>query len=414
MDVLIKDVTIIHKGSEFHLKTFDIQIRDGIIIKIENNIFSQDVEIVSGSKLICCVGLCDIGTQSGEPGYEHRETIYSLTRAALSGGYTALAIFPETRPIIQTKGDIQYLINHTSRNGVKLFPIGALSKDNIGKDIGEYMDMKHAGAVAFSQGISSVRNTGLLGRSLQYASVTGLSVLHHPDDHFLSEGGEMHEGDTSTMMGLKGIPSISEIHTLQRDILLVEYNGGKLIEHAISTEESIEIIRTAKNKGINVFSTVPYLNLIFSDEDLVDFDTNLKVKPPIRSQKDRETLIAGLKDSTIDAIISNHTPLDEESKNLEFPYATPGASGIETCLAACITYLENDLELEIILEKLTVGPRKLLNITIPEIRIGVKADICVIDTGEAWTFEKENSLSKSLNNPFIGKTFKGKVIYTSV
>ena len=414
MDILIKNVTVLHKISEFHKRTSDIHIRDGRIINIDKNIDVPNAEMITGNKLFCTIGLCDIGTHSGEPGYEHRETIDSLTKAALSGGYTALAVFPDTKPVIQTKGDIEYLKSHKNRNRVNIYPIGALSKDNKGVDIAEYIDMGRAGAVAFSQGISSIQNTGLLDRSIQYAKVTNLPVIHHPDDHYLSEGGEMHEGETSTLLGMKGIPSIAEVHTLQRDILLVEYNNGTLIEHTISTNEAIDIIKNAKLKNVHIYATVAYLNLIFTDKDVSDFDTNLKVLPPLRAEIDRKSLINGLNHGEVDAIVSNHTPLDKESKIIEFPYAVPGASGIETCLAACLTYLSSEIDLETIVEKLTIAPRTLLNITMPEIKVGAHADLCIFDTEKEWTYDINSIQSKSSNNPFLGKTFKGKVIFTIV
>ncbi|MBL0026084.1 MAG: dihydroorotase [Saprospiraceae bacterium] len=414
MDLLIKNVTVLHKDSDFHQKSVDILLSNGVIKKIESEIDITGKTIISGKNLYCSIGLCDIGTQSGEPGYEHRETIDTLTKAALHGGFTALAIFPDTKPVIQTKADIHYLKSHSHRNGVNIYPIGALSADNKGNDIAEYLDMKTAGAVAFSQGIASVKDTGMLGRAFQYASVTDLPIIHHPDDHFLSSGGEMHEGDTSIILGMKGIPSISEIHIIQRDILLVGYNQGKLIEHAISVADSVEIIMEAKKNNIQISCTVPYLNLIFNDTLLSEFDTNLKVIPPLRSEKDRRALIKGLKEGTIDSIVSNHTPLDEESKNLEFTFATAGATGLETCLAACLTFLQKDLNLAVIIDKMTIAPRKLLDLHIPEIKVGAKADLCVFDVDEEWVYTRDYSLSKSQNNPFIGQKLRGKVIFTIV
>lgn len=412
MDTLLKSVTVVHQASQYHLQKVDILIEGGKISKIGKNLSIKNGNVVQGNNLHCSIGLYDIGTHSGEPGFEHRETIDSLTKAALKGGYTSLAIFPDTKPITQNKSQIQYLINHPDNNNVNIQPIGALSKDMKGIDLGEYFDMCEAGAIAFGDGLASLQNSGLLSRALQYASTTDKIIIHHPDDHSLSSGGEMHEGETSTLLGMKGQPSIAEIHAVQRDILLVDYNEGKLLIHAISASESVEGIKSSKKKNLATYASVPYLNLIFTDEKLMDFDQNLKVIPPLRSEKDRKALIKGLKEGTIDVIISNHVPLDEEVKNLEFPYAYAGASGIETCFVACLTFLKDELSLEVLIEKLTVNPRKLLNVKIPDIKEGEKADLCVFDTECSWTYNKNDVCSKSFNNPFIGKSFTSKVLYT--
>ncbi|MBK9736423.1 MAG: dihydroorotase [Saprospiraceae bacterium] len=414
MDILIKNVTIIHEGSDYHLKIFDILINNGKILSIAKNIDASNVKIIEGKKMYCCIGLCDIGTGSGEPGYEHRESLQTLTQAAMAGGYTALAVFPNNKPITQSKADIKFLIDHHDLNGVKIFPIGALSKDLKGQDIGEYMDMASAGAVAFSDGLESVKDTGLLSRALQYSGQINGIVIHHPNDHYLSQGGEMHEGEMSTSLGIKGVPEIAEVHVVQRDILLNAYNEGNLILHCISTATSIEDIKSAKKDQKSLFATVAYMNLLFTDEDMGDFDTNLKVSPVLRSKTDKEALIAGLSDGSLDAIVSNHAPLDEESKNLEFTYATPGASGLETCLIACVSGLKNLIELPTIIHKLTIGPRKLLNISIPQIAEGHIADLCVFDIGDTYTYNANLVKSKSANNPFIDKNFEVRILATLI
>lgn len=414
MNILIKKATILHQSSEFHLSVKDILICDGIISQIQDEISYEDAKIISGNKLYCFIGLCDIGTHTGEPGYEHRETINSLTKSALAGGFTALAVFPNNKPVTQTKADISFLANHSDRNGVSIYPIGALSKDSKGIDIAEYMDMKSGGAIAFSDGLKSVQDTGLLGRALQYASTIDVAIIHHPNDNYLSAGGEMHEGEMSTSLGMRGIPDIAELHMVQRDILLNAYQDSQIIEHAISSARSVEAIRQAKNEQNNIQATVAYMNLLFTDSDLYDFESNLKVSPVLRSEADQQQLIEGINDDTVSAIVSNHTPLDEEAKNLEFPYATPGATGLETCLSACFTYLNEKIAFPTLVHKLTMAPRKLLKIEVPQIAVGVKADLCIFNAGVSWMCTKDKMASKSANNPFIGKELKGKVIATII
>lgn len=411
MDILIKEVIVLHPTSDHHQQEVDIHISNGNIKKIGKNLNISADKIITGSRLYCCIGLCDIGVHTGEPGNEHRETISSVTQAALSGGYTALAVFPDTKPVMQTKASIGFIKNHPERHGVDLYPIGALSKDVKGVDIAEYMDMKQAGIIAVSDGMNGIDDTSLMSRALQYASTLALPVIHHPCDHHLSAGGEMHEGVMSTSMGMRGIPSIAELNMVQRDTLLQSYNGGTIIEHAISASESVEAIRTAKKQNQNITATVAYMNLLHTDEDLVDFDSNLKVQPVLRSESDRLALVNGLKDGTIDAIVSNHTPLDEEAKNLEFPYAKPGAIGLETCLAAVVDGLSNDLNLSEIITKMTVGPRQLLGLEIPEIKEGAKANIAVFDTNAPWSMAMSDIVSKSKNSPYIDKQFKTKVVF---
>jgi len=414
MDILIKKATILHQNSQYHKTVKDILISDGMIKQIDDKISINGAKIISGEKLYCSIGLCDIGTHTGEPGNEHRETMETLTKSALSGGYTALAVFPNNKPVTQTKADISFLAKHSDRNGVAIYPIGALSKDTKGIDIAEYLDMKSGGAIAFSDGMKSVQNTGLLGRALQYASTADIVIIHHPDDNFLSAEGEMHEGEMSTSLGMKGVPDIAELHMIQRDILLNDYQNSCIIEHAISSARSVHAIHHAKNELCNIYATVAYMNILFTDADLFDFESNLKVNPVLRSTYDKMTLIAGINDDTISAIVSNHTPLDEEAKNLEFPYVTPGATGLETCLSACFTHLSEKIDLPRLIHKLTIAPRQLLKIEVPEIAIGEKADLCIFDAGVSWIYTKDTMSSKSANNTFIGKELRGKVIATII
>jgi dihydroorotase len=415
MDILIKNATILHKGSVYHLQQKDIFIDQGKIQRIGDHFSEENVtRIIKGTHLYCCIGLCDIGTHCGEPGYEHQETIHSLSTSALVGGYTALAVFPNLKPVTQTRADIQFLAHHRDRQGVSLFPIGALSKDLKGIDIAEFMDMATSGAIAFSDGIKPIQDTGLLSRALLYALQSKSIIIHHPDDQYLSAGGEMHEGNMSTSLGMKGVPDIAELFMVQRDILLNEYNTSTLIEHAISSAASVSALKVAKKRQTGLFATVAYHNLIFTDADLHNFDTNYKLSPVLRSSDDKSALIQGLKEDTLDVIISNHTPLDEENKVLEFPYALSGASGLETCLSACIDYLKSEIDIADIVYKMTVAPRKILGLTIPEIDKDADVNLCIFDVNHPWELLQKDIQSKSKNNPFIGHRFNTKVIATLI
>lgn len=248
MDSIIKQATILHVGSEYHQQKVDIHISEGKIKSIAKAINLQDANIISGNDLYCTIGLCDIGTHCGEPGFEHRETIDSLSKSALAGGYSALAVFPNNKPVTQTRASIRFIKENQDRNGVQFYPIGALSKDLKGNDITEYLDMHAEGVAAFSDGLESVADTGLLGRALQYAASTGVPIIHHPNDHYLNESREMHEGEMSTSLGIKGEPEIAELNVVQRDILMQQYNDAVIIEHAISAGKSVAAIKNAKKQ----------------------------------------------------------------------------------------------------------------------------------------------------------------------
>lgn len=414
MDILIKGATILSKQSEHHLQKRDILVSNGIIKSIAPSLNAENVSLIEGNQVYCSIGLCDIGTHTGDPGMEHRETTHSMTSAALAGGYTALAVFPNTKPVTQTKAAITYLKDHPHKNGVEIWPIGVLSKDTKGQDIGEYIDMKHAGIVAVSDGMHSIQDPGLMSRALQYSNTLGLPVIHHPNDEYLSNGGEMHEGIMSTSLGMKGIPEIAELNMVQRDILLQHYNEGILIEHAISTREAVDVISVAKANGQKLFATVAYMNLLHTDHDLADFDSNLKVTPVLRADDDKKMLVAGLKNNTIDAIISNHTPLDEEVKNLEFPYALSGAIGLETCLPATIDVLQSEMPIEEIMYKMAERPREILGVSVPVIAEGAKANLCIFDINSSWVYDADKVVSLSKNSPYLGKTFTVKVLKTMV
>ena len=415
MDLLIKDAVVLHKGSTFHLQQLDILIAEGKISKIGRNIEpTRPTKTLRGNQLYCTIGLCDIGVHSGEPGFEQRETIQTLTSAALKGGYTALLVFPNTMPVIQTKSNIRFLQNHPERQGVKIFPIGALSSDLKGKDINEYMEMASDGAKAISDGLLPIQDTTLLNRAMLYAGNAGLPLIVHPEDHHLSQGGQMHEGYMSTSLGMKGVPDVAETQMVMRDISMLSYNSGTIIEHGISDRKSVTLINVAKNEGASIASTVAYLNLLHNDEVLHDFDSNFKVKPVLRSEADRLSLIEGVKNHTIDAIVSNHVPLDTEAKDLEFTYAEFGATGLETCFPALVDGLIEELKIEEIVDKLTIGPRQLFDIDIPLIQEGEDAELCVFDTEHEWTYSADNIMSHSHNNPYIGHTFHTKILATII
>ncbi len=349
----------------------------------------------------------DIGTQIGEPGLEHRETLPTVIAAAKRGGFGSIASFPNTNPTIQTKSSIKYLLEKGQENKFKIYPIAALSEDTEGKEITEMIDLFHHGAIAFSDGLKSVQNAGLLARSLEYVKSFNGLIINHAFDKTLCNDAQLHEGEISTMLGMKGAPYISETLMVKRDIDLLQYCDSRICIYGISAAESVKLIKEAKKTRETLSCTVPYINLIKTDVDLLAFDSNLKVQPPLRKKSDLNELVKGLKDDTINAIVSNHYPIEEEGKKLEFTYAKFGASGIETLFSALNTYCPQ-LELETLIEKITYGPRNILGIDSEGIQIGAKAELTLFSPSTEWKYE--NTLSKSKNNPFLGQVFKGKVI----
>jgi dihydroorotase len=302
------------------------------------------------------------------------------------------------------------LKNHSEKSILNFFPIGAVSHSCKGEDITEIIDMHNSGAVAFSDGSQSVESAGLMLRALQYAKAINGLIINHPDEASISPDGQIHEGKVSVSLGLEGIPEMNEILGLKRDLQLQEYAQSRYCAYNISSAESCSIIKKEKRSAPPIFYTVSYLNLLYTHKDLENFNVNLKVKPPLRQTKDKRALINALKDDQIDAITSGHLPLEEEMKKMSFAFASFGATGIETVFSALLSLLDEDVELSRIIEKLTIGPRTILNLPIPLIKEGEDAELCVFDPDLAWEFTKDTMLSKSKNSPFTDQALKGKVL----
>ncbi len=408
MRVLIKKGTVLDPNSPHNGKQVDLLIEDGVIQKIQTTIEAPKAEVLDATNCHISIGWLDIGTHIGDPGYEQREDMQSLAAAAAAGGYTAIASLPNTSPMVHSKSEVLYLKNNATTELVDILPIGAISKDCAGKDLAELYDMQQVGAVAFSDGEHSVLHSGLLLRALDYSKAFDGLIINHPHDPSLIPGGQMHEGSVSTSMGLRGIPSISEVMMLERDIQLLDYSQSKLHVLNISTAKAVELVRQAKARGLNITASVPAMNLTYTDEALQGFDVNYKVLPPLRDEHERAALEAGLQDGTIDCITSNHRPLEPEAKHLEFPNADFGVISLETTFA--LLHTKQILSLAQLVEKLAQHPRKVLNLEMPNIQAGNLANLTIFNTHLQWTYTADTIQSRSKNTPFIGKDFKGKVI----
>lgn len=412
MQLLLKNVRIVD-GDGPAAGPCDIAVRDGVIEAVGENLpAAAGAEVWNFPDRAPHVspGWLDVGAQGCDPGYEHREDLHSLARAAAAGGFTALACFPNTHPAVHAKSEILYIKNKTAASPVAFYPIGAVSRQTEGKDLAELYDMHAAGAVAFSDGSRPVQDAGLLLRALQYVKAFDGLVLNQPHHKTLAAGGQMHEGLLSTRLGLKGLAALAEEIMVQRDLGLLEYAGSRLHLHLISTRRSVDLVRRAKAAGLAVTASVAAVNLCFSDEKMAAFDANWKVLPPLRSAGDTEALLEGLTDGTIDLICSNHAPWDEEAKNLEFPYAEFGMIALETTFALCRTFLDKKLSVPVLVEKLALAPRRVLGLPAPEIRPGAPAELTVFDPDFEWVFGENDIRSKSKNTPFVGQTFRGQAL----
>lgn len=409
MKVLLQSVTILHPDGTLEKDPCDILISKGRIEKIDNNVTGEKGwELVNNPGAIVSIGWLDMKANFRDPGDEVKEGIPSGLEAALAGGFTGVVLMPSTNPAVQTKGEVEYIRNRSINHLVRLYPTGALSIDRQGKDITEMFDMKQAGAVAFTDDKRTVGDSGLMLRALQYAGNCESLVISFADDRSISSKGQVNEGISSTMAGLKGMPAFAEELIVSRDIKICEYTGVRLHFSTISTAAAVELIRQAKKKGLPVSAEVCAHQLLVNDSAILDYNTNFKVNPPFRTREDVEALKAGLADGTIDVICSDHQPEDPESKVVEFDFAAFGISGIETAFAVANMAVSGKVPMPRLLDAITVKPRKLLNIPVPEIREGAEANLTIFDPQLTWTPSAAGMKSKSKNNPFIGVELKGR------
>jgi dihydroorotase len=405
MKIIIREAKIIDSKSPFHNQTVDLLISDGILKEIGKSISdTEGATEVKLDNLHISQGWFDSSVSLGEPGFEDRETISNGLNVAARSGFTAIALQPNSSPIIDNQSQINFVINKSNGFATQLFPIGALTKNSEGKDMAELFDMKNAGAIAFGDYNNSLDNANLLKIALQYVQDFDGLVIAYPQDANIKGNGVANEGIVSTRLGLKGIPNLAEELQIARNLFLLEYTGGKLHIPTISTAKSVQLIKEAKAKGLNVTCSVAVHHLVLTDEKLEGFDTRYKVTPPLRTDADRKALVAGILDNTIDMITSDHNPIDIEHKKMEFDMAKNGTIGLESAFGALSTILALDK----IIEKLTSG-KEAFGIKNESISIGNTANITLFNPEGKSVFTKENILSKSKNSAFLGTENKGKV-----
>lgn len=410
MKILIKKATIHNPDQEGSAKK-DILIEKGVITQIAKSITDAKATVIESADLHVSIGWLDIGAQPGQPGYEYRETFQSLSKAARAGGYTGLATFPRNIPPIQSRIEVEYIRQLNEGLGVSIYPIGAISQELAGKDLTEMMDMIHAGARGFSDGRKNPVESGLLARALEYVIPFDAVIIDFPLDRNFTTEGQMHEGQVSASLGLSGIPSIAEEIIVQRDIQILGYTGSRLHLHALSTGASLAYIQKAKTDGRAITCDVPAMHLLMEDKDVADFDSYKKVLPPFRNSKERKALIKAVRDGIVSHISSIHTPLEIETKDCEFTYASFGSIGLESAFAAAHTVLSDVMPVQNIISKFTSGPRSILGLKTPLVEKGMEADLTLFDPGKEWVYPgTSHSLSK--NDALLGRTLTGKVIGT--
>lgn len=405
MNILIKSARIIDSKSEFHNTVQDILIEKGVILQIGLNLKNpKKYQEITFDNLHISQGWFDSGVCFGEPGFEERETIKNGLKTAAASGFTTVAMNANTNPVIDCNSDITFVNSKGEGHAVKLLPIGALTKDGNGKDLAELYDMKSAGAVAFYDYKKPISNPNLMKLALQYTGNFNGLVCSFPIDKEISGFGVMNENITSTSLGLKGIPNLSEDLQVSRDLFLLEYTNGKLHIPTISTAGAVSLIREAKKKKLDVSCSVAIHNLFFTDDILAEFNTTYKVLPPLRTQHDVDALLEGVKDGTIDMVTTDHNPLDIEHKKIEFDHAAYGTIGLESAFGA----LQTLFSLKKTVDLLTKGKSR-FGLESSPINIGNKLNITLFNPDTKYTFSSNNILTKSKNAIFENQDLKGKV-----
>lgn len=405
MKLILRAAKIIDPQSSFHQQVVDLQIENGIFKNIGPNLPNPDaVEEIHLENLHVSQGWFDSSVSLGEPGFEDRETIANGLEVAAKSGFTAIALQPNSYPTIDNQSQVLFVKSKATNSAMQLYPIGALTKESLGKDLAELYDMKNAGAIAFGDYNKNTDNPNLLKIALQYTQDFDGLVIAFCQDSAIKGSGVANEGMVSTRLGLKGIPNLAEELQVARNLFLLEYTGGKLHLPTISTAKSMALIQEAKAKGLQVTCSTSVHHLTLTDEVLESFDTRFKVSPPLRTEVDRQALLKGIMNGTIDCITSDHNPIDIEHKKMEFDLAKNGTIGLESAFGALGTVLP----LETIIDKLTAGKR-IFQLEKHSIETGQKANLTLFHPEENWIFTKDSILSKSKNSAFLGHSMKGKV-----
>jgi len=409
MRILIRNAYIINPASSHHATSKDVLIEDGIITKIDASIDVIEVdELVEGEGIFVSAGWVDLFATIGDPGLEHRETIASGLDAAANGGFTKVVISPDVLPTADSKSGIEYLLKQAAGHIVDALPLGAITKKLHGKELAEMYDMVNSGAAGVSNAKHTIADAKVMQVAMQYGKGLNVPFYSFTEDERLAHGGQMHEGVVSTMLGLKGIPALAEELAVTRDLYLARYTESPIHFSHITTAGAVALIREAKAQGMSVTASVPAHHLALLDESTQDFDSNYKVQPPLRDVTHVNALWEGLKDGTLDAIISDHEPLESEVKTMEFGQAKPGITALETLFPVLLKASAGRIPLEVLIEKLTTGPRKVLGLKLPVIAENEPAELTLFGPEIIWNYNETTASSLSSNSPFWNTEMVGQ------
>lgn len=396
--LLLRDLRLVANGEVSAAKHYIFN--DGLLSPFFEDLTTWSGEVIDCNGWLVSEGWIDLRCGLGEPGLEYRETVDSLCRSLEFSGFSKAVVMPNTDPVVQSKSDVNFLLNKCAQYGPYLEVMGAVTKNTLGEDFTEILDVHYqSGVKIFGEGTNSLSNPDRYIKALQYLQRFDGVLFDHAFDPLLGIFGQMHEGEISTQLGMKGIPNLAEDVAIQRNLELLRYTGGRVHFQTLSTKKGVELVRQAKAEGLNVTADVSIYQLVFSESDLVQFDSNYKVKPPFRGQRDREALIKGLQDGTIDAIVSNHQPIGFDDKFSEFDQASFGMAGLQTFLPTLLL-LVPELGWGLLIDKITKGPRNI---------IGGVESWTIWDPNEKWVYNDRSNRSLSANHPWFGKELQGKV-----
>ncbi|MCP3980982.1 MAG: dihydroorotase [bacterium] len=414
--LLLRGGRVVDPASDTDAK-LDVLIDDGKIAEIGGRVDAGDAEALDVSGLVVCPGFIDMHVHLREPGQEWKETVATGTKAAAVGGFTGVACMPNTVPVNDSRSVTELILRQTRLHGsVPVYPIGCVTKGQEGKQLAEMHDMLNAGACAFSDDGKPITSSLMMRMALEYSKIFDIPVIDHCEDSALVDGGVIHEGDVSTRLGLRGWPGVAEDIMVQRDLLLAEYTGGHVHIAHISTAAAVEFVRQAKRKGIRATCEVTPHHFVLTDEAVAEYDTDAKMNPPLRSEKDRAAMIEGLVDGTIDAIATDHAPHHCDEKCVEFSVAPFGIVGLETAVPLCLDRLVHGdkIDLRRMVELFTVGPADILRLDKGRLAKGADADVTVLDLERQVEIDVDEFESKSSNTPFKNWELRGSAVVTIV